>query len=73
MSRCHNATLLSYVMVVCDGDISTVTYRVSSLRFFEEWMLYFEFICRKTVPSVAATLSTYDLKDRRVVKKIKDG
>ena len=64
------AMLLSYVMLVCDGDISTVTSRVSTLTFFEEWMLYFEFIYGKTVPSLEAARSAYDVKDPRVVRKI---
>ena len=59
-------------MIVCDGDISTVTSRVSSLTFFEEWMLYFEFIYGKTIPSVGATISAYDIKDRNVVRNIVD-
>ena len=34
--------LLSYIFVVCDGDIKTVQMRSSSLTWFEEWFMHFE-------------------------------
>ena len=34
--------LLSYIFVVCDGDINTVQMRSSSLTWFEEWFMHFE-------------------------------
>ena len=38
------AALLSYIFVVYNGDIETVLKRTSSLTWYEEWFLVFEYI-----------------------------
>lgn len=34
--------LLTYVSIACNGDVNLMTKTITSLTWFEEWMLYFE-------------------------------
>ena len=36
--------LLSYVVIICGGDINLITSSTSKMTWLEEWILYFEFI-----------------------------
>ena len=36
--------LLSFTLLVCNGDIGMMTKRVSELTWYEEWFLYYEYI-----------------------------
>jgi hypothetical protein len=38
-----NSALLTYIFVVCNGDINTIKKRTSSLTWYEEWFLHFEY------------------------------
>ena len=39
---CDVSTLLAYVIVVCNGDFDRIRKKRTSLTWFEEWFLYFE-------------------------------
>jgi hypothetical protein len=39
---CDVSTLLAYVIVVCNGDFDRMRQKRTSLTWFEEWFLYFE-------------------------------
>jgi hypothetical protein len=39
---CDAYTLLAFVVIVCNGDVEQMRTRRSSLTWFEEWFLYFE-------------------------------
>jgi hypothetical protein len=62
--------LLTFVLTVCNGDVDTMARRVSTLTWFEEWFLYFEYVYGKTVPTIKAALACYRLKDKETVSRV---
>ena len=40
--------LLSFSIIVCGGDIETLTYKKHRLTWMEEWVLYFEYVYGRT-------------------------
>lgn len=62
--------LLSYVFVVCNGDIDVIKQRRSSLTWYEEWFLHFEFIWGRSLTrfiDLHATYGIYDVEIRKVI------
>lgn len=41
--------LIAYIFVVCNGDIDIITKRETSLTWYEEWFLHFEYIWGKSL------------------------
>ena len=46
---CDIATMLAFIILVCNGNHDTMIFTVSSLTWLEEWVLYFEFIWGRTI------------------------
>lgn len=66
---CEKA-LLSYIFVVCNGDIDTIKKRQTSLTWYEEWFLHREYSWGKSltrIEDVTATFGIYDRDVRRVI------
>ena len=64
--------MLSYVLTVCNGDVSIATKRVSTLTWYEEWFLYLEFVWGKSIPTVSAALAAFDVKKESIIKRVVD-
>lgn len=43
------AALLSYLFIVCDGDVDLLQLRNTSLTWFEEWFMHFEYKWGRTL------------------------
>jgi hypothetical protein len=43
------ASFISFICILCDGNIETIEKRVSSLTWYEEWLAYFQVIWCKHV------------------------
>ena len=43
------AALLTYIFIVCNGDINLIMRRDTSLTWFEEWFLHFEYKWGRTL------------------------
>ena len=56
--------LLSYIFVVCDGDINTVELRSSSLTWYEEWFMHFEIQWGRTLTRLDDTVAVYGIHRR---------
>ena len=37
------SSLLSYIFVLCDGDVTLMLKQESSLTWYEEWIVHFEY------------------------------
>jgi len=53
--------LLSFVALVCNGNVDAISTTVSSLSWLEEWMLYFEFTWGQTVMRHCDAAAIYGL------------
>ena len=51
--------LLSFVTIVCDGDMKEMTKTVTFLTWFEEWFSYFEYIYGRTVTTITSVAAMY--------------
>jgi hypothetical protein len=56
--------LLSFIAIVCDGDIDTVTKSETELTWLEEWYLYFEVLYGKTIGRWVDAADKYKSSDR---------
>jgi len=68
---CDVSTLLAYVIVVCNGDFDRIRKKRTSLTWFEEWFLYFEWKYHAT------NLRQQDMEaawgiDKRFINQAKD-
>ena len=61
--------LLLYVFVVCDGNVATVLKRTSSLTWFEEWFMHFEYKWGQTLTQYWDAEETYGPK-RCILMKV---
>jgi hypothetical protein len=64
--------LLAYVAVVCNGDIERMMKCESSLTWFEEWLLFFQWICgREThrMESLARTFKSNTTTIRMIIQR----
>ena len=46
------AAFLSYLFIVCDGDITLLQHRNSPLMRFEEWFMHFEYKWGRTMAHI---------------------
>ena len=56
--------LLSYIFIVCNGDISIIKERKTSLTWYEEWFLHFEYKWGKSLTRLTVVSSTYRISWR---------
>mmetsp|Transcript_12681 Transcript_12681/g.23022 ORF Transcript_12681/g.23022 Transcript_12681/m.23022 type:complete len:461 (-) Transcript_12681:68-1450(-) len=59
-------SLLAYVTLICNGDINMMCIRTTSLTWFEEWMMYAEYIWGRTGTRWADLASSYCVSNRTV-------
>jgi hypothetical protein len=64
-------SLLAYVTLICNGDIDMMCIRTTSLTWFEEWMMYAEYIWGRTGTRWADLASSYCVSNRTVRRCIK--
>ena len=62
-------TLLAYIIIVCNGDISIVLERNTSLTWFEEWFLHFEYKWGRTLTRLWDIEKAYG-PNRRFVRRL---
>jgi hypothetical protein len=55
--------MMSFIIVATDGSIAAMTTTVSSLSWFEEWLLYFEWLWGRTATSFEALKLKYGKLD----------
>ena len=53
------AALLTYIFIACNGDIGLIMRRNTSLTWFEEWFLHFEYKWGRTLPRLWDAEKTY--------------
>ena len=67
--------LLSYIIVLCDGDFHKMREKHSTLTWFEEWFFYFEFVWGRTIVRWVDATSTYRVNNKTLLailnKKLK--
>ena len=51
--------MMQYVLVVCNGEFNKLQKRVSTMAWFEEWLLYFELIWGRTLLQQEDVITTY--------------
>jgi len=56
--------LLSFVSVVCGGDMTNITKTTSILTWLEEWVLCFEFVWGRTIIRLQDYVSTYRCREK---------
>ena len=61
--------LLSYIFVVCNGGVSLISKRESSLTWFEEWFMHFEYKWGRTLNRYWDAMKVYGPK-REILMKI---
>lgn len=57
----NKSALLLYIFVVSDGDINIIMKRKSSLTWFEEWFLHFEYLWGKSLTRLPDVENTYGI------------
>ena len=65
------AVFLSYLFIVCDGDIALLQQRNSSLTWFEEWSLHFEYKWGRTTTRIWDSVATDCAGNERAVNMSK--
>ena len=65
--------MLSFVMVVCNGDITKMIETVSErLTWFEEWVYYFEAVWGRTHTRWGDLAAMFKISDRKTAREIFD-
>jgi len=60
--------LLSYIFIVCDGDINLITRRQTVLTWLEAWFMHFEFKWGRTIPRLQDAAALYGGIDKKYIK-----
>jgi hypothetical protein len=58
--------LLSFIAVICDGDVDKMTKTCTTLTWFEEWYLYFEVVYGKSIRRWVDATDKYNAADCRL-------
>ena len=66
----NEKTLLSYIFVVCNGEADEIKLRHTSLTWYEEWFLHFEFIWGRSLTRFVDLQATYGVYDRDLRKVV---
>jgi len=61
--------LLTYIGIACNGNTNAMQETTSSLTWFEEWYLYFDWIWGRESSSLSSLQSKYSIS-RRTVKRL---
>ncbi len=64
------ALLLSFILLVCNGDIEFMTRRVSELTWYEEWFMYFEFVWTRSITNIKTAMAAFGIKDHKIAKRV---
>ena len=64
-------SLLTYIFAVCNGDIDIIKTRQTTLTWYEEWFLHFEFIWCKSLTRIVDVERTFGI-NRRFIENIID-
>ena len=62
--------LLSFTLLVCNGDIDMMTKRVSELTWYEEWFLYYEYIWGRSITNRTTSMAAFGIKDPKIVRRV---
>jgi hypothetical protein len=62
--------LLSFTLLVCNGDIDMMTKRVSELTWYEEWFLYYEYIWGRSITNRATSMAAFGIKNPKIVRQV---
>lgn len=62
--------LLSYIFVVCNGNIDIIKKRATSLTWYEEWFLHFEYIWGKSLTRLVDLEAGYGIHQYYIEKII---
>lgn len=65
-------TMLVYIFIVCNGDVAVVTKRNTSLTWFEEWFLHFEYKWGRTLSRLWDATKIYGPARRIIIKLIRE-
>ena len=65
-------TVLVYIFIVCNGDVAVVTKRNTSLTWFEEWFLHFEYKWGRTLSRLWDATKIYGPARRFIIKLIRE-
>ena len=66
------SALLAYVFVVSNSDIDTILHRTSSLTWFEEWFLHFEYNHGRTMTRYDDIQAVYGVQREEAVHVVND-
>ena len=58
--------LLAYIFIVCNGDINLIKKRATSLTWYEEWFLHFEYIWGKSLTRLEDVRKTFGVAKRYI-------
>jgi len=62
--------LIAYVVTVCNGDVDRIRQRKSSMTWFEEWFLYFEWSYGQTNQRQVDMEKEWDMRNHRLNETI---
>ena len=66
------ATMLAYVIVVCDGDVEKIKFRQNALTWYEEWFMTFEYIWNRSVTRLEDVQKAFSNLRREDVLRVFD-
>ena len=62
--------LLSFTLLVCNGDVAMMTKRVSELTWYEEWFMYYEYVWGRSITNRATSMAAFGVKDPKIVRRV---
>jgi hypothetical protein len=62
--------LLAYIVIVCNGNGDRMTETCSSLTWYEEWFLFFEYKYQRTLSSLSSATSIYGINTNIVAPRV---
>ena len=66
-------SMLAFIMIVCNGEIDTMTQTASEmLTWFEEWLYYFEALLERTHTRWEDLSAMYRISDRKIARNVFD-
>ena len=58
--------LLAYIFIICNGDVNTIKQRQTSLTWYEEFFLHFEYIWSRSLTRIIDLQMTYGIYPREI-------
>jgi len=68
----NEKTMLSYIIVACDGDVDKIKQRQTSLTWYEEWFMTFEYLWNRSINRLEDVQKTFSDSRREDILRVFD-